>query len=164
MIFSVLLQSRGTNSSFCFLSILLCFQLGQRSPQFCKLSFFVYNYKGSRLAEIWWSVCISKSQRSLCVSFFRMYIGLCIYHLFVRSNWNFWYISQWLTLPTQSSLVLYSFCANLLHSLIMWLIISSLWPDNLHLLFCCDLSILALIWFVLRAFFVLVLEEIQFLS
>ena len=48
--------------------------------------------------------------------------GLCIYHLFVWSNFNFLYISQWISLPTQSHLVLYSFCANLLHSLIIWLL------------------------------------------
>ena len=55
------------------------------------------------------------------------------------------------TLPTQSWLALYSFCANLLHSLIMWLIVSSLSPHSLHLLFCCVLSLLALIWLVLMA-------------
>ena len=31
-----------------------------------------------------------------------------------------------------SCLVLYAFCANLLHSLIMWLIVSSLLPHNLR--------------------------------
>ena len=62
-------------------------------------------------------------------------------------------ISQWITLPTQSCLVLYSFCANLLHSLIMWLIVSSLPPYSLHLLFCCVLSILALVWLVLMVLF-----------
>ena len=41
--------------------------------------------------------------------------------------------------------VLYSLCANLLHSLIIWLIVSSLSPNNLHLLFCWVLSIFALI-------------------
>ena len=66
---------------------------------------------------------------------------------------NFLYISQWITLPTQSCLVLYSFCANLLHSLILWLMVSSLSPHSLHLLFCCVLSILALIWLVLMALF-----------
>ena len=40
-----------------------------------------------------------------------------------------------ITLPTQSCLVLYSFSANLLHSLIMWLIVLSLSPHCLHLLF-----------------------------
>ena len=70
-------------------------------------------------AEIRRSVCMSKSHRSLCVLFSMTGAGLCIYHLFVWSNLNFLLISQWITLPTQSCLVLYSFCANLLHSLIM---------------------------------------------
>ena len=38
-----------------------------------------------------------------------------------------------------------TFCASLLHSLSMWLMVSSLSPHNLHLLFCCVLSIFALI-------------------
>ena len=95
---------------------------------------------------------MSKSQRSLCVSFSRTGAGLCIYHLLVRSNLNFLHISQWITLSTQLCLVLYSFCANLLHSL-MWLIVSSLPPHSLYLLFCCVLSILALILLVLLALF-----------
>ena len=99
------------------------------------------------LAEIRWSVCMLKSHRSLCESFSRTGAGLCIYHLFLWSNWNFLHISQWITLPTQSCLALNSFCANLLHSLIMWLIVSSLSPHSLHLLFCCVLSILALIYY-----------------
>ena len=103
------------------------------------------------LAGIRRSVCMLKSHKSLCESFSRTGAGLCLYHLFVWSNWNFLHISQWITLPTQSCLALYSFCANLLHSLIMWLIVSSLSPHSLHLLFCCVLSILALIWFVLMA-------------
>ena len=53
----------------------------------------------------------------------------------------------------QPCLVLYSLCANLLHSLIMWLIVLSLSPHNLHLLFCCVLSLLDLIWLVLMALF-----------
>ena len=76
--------------------------------------------KSGFLAEIRWSVCVSKSHRSLCVLFSRTGAGLCIYHLWMRSNLNFLHISQWITLSTQSCLVLYSFCANLLHSPIMW--------------------------------------------
>ena len=95
------------------------------------------------LAGIRWSVCMLKSHRSLCETFSWTGAGLCIYHLFIWSNWNFLHISQWITLPTQLCLALYSFCANLLHSLIMWLFISSLSPHSLHLLFCCVLSILA---------------------
>ena len=92
-----------------------------------------------------------KSHGSLCESFSWTGAGLCIYHLLVWSNLNFLHISQWITLPTQSCLVLYSRCANLLHSLIIWLVVSSLSPHSLHLVFCCVLSILALIWFVLMA-------------
>ena len=77
--------------------------------------------------------------------------GWCIYHLLAWSNLNLLHISQWITLPTQSCLALYSFCANLLHSLIMWLIISSLSLHSLHLQLCCVLSILTLIWLVLMA-------------
>ena len=104
------------------------------------------------LVKIGWSVCISKSQ-SLCVLFSRTGAGLCIYHLLVWSNLNILHISQWITLPPQSCLVLYSFSANLLHSIIMWLIVSSLSPHCLHLLFCCVLSILAFIWLVLMVLF-----------
>ena len=93
------------------------------------------------------------SQRNLCISFSRTDSRLCMYHLFVWLNFNFLYNSQWITLPTQSCLVLYSLWANLLHSLIMWLIILSLSPHNLHLLFRCILSILTLIWLVLMALF-----------
>ena len=73
--------------------------------------------RSGRLVEIRRSVCISNSQRSLCVLFSLMDSGLCVCHLFEWSNLNFLHNSQWITMPTQSCLVLYSFCANLLHSL-----------------------------------------------
>ena len=100
------------------------------------LFFLLTIIKSGLRAEIRWSVCMSKSHRSLCVSFSRTCAGLCIYHLLVWSNLNFLHISKWITLPTQSCLVLYSFYANLLHSVNMWLIVSSLTPHSLHLLFC----------------------------
>ena len=115
--------------------------------------------RSGHLAEIKWSVCMSKSQRSLCVSFSRTDFGLCIYHLFVWSNLNFLHNSQWITLPSQLCLILYSFCAYLLHSLVMWLIVLSLFPHNLHLLFCCDLSILTLIWLILTALLLCCYQE-----
>ena len=114
------------------------------------LFFFVYSWL---LAEIWWSVCLSRSHRNLCFSFHRTGAELCIYHWLVWSNFNFLHIFQWITLPTQSCLTLYSFCANLLHSLIMWLIVSSVWLHSLYLLFCRVLSILTFIWLVLMALF-----------
>ena len=101
--------------------------------------------RSNRLAEIRWSVCISKSKMSLCVSFSGTDSGLCIYDLFEWWNFNFLHNSQWITFFTQSFLVSNSFSANLLHSLIMLLIVSCPSPHNLHLLFCCVLSILVLI-------------------
>ena len=70
--------------------------------------------------------------------------GFRVVPLFLWSNLNFLLNSQRITFPIHSLLVLYSLCANLLHSLIMWLIVSSLSLHNLHLLFCCVLSILVL--------------------
>ena len=87
------------------------------SRQFYRFSFFfllIIMMSGLQ-ARISWFVCMLKSHRSLCESFSRTGAGLCIYHLFVWSNWNFLHISQWITLPTQLCLILYSFCANLLH-------------------------------------------------
>ena len=53
------------------------------------LFFFLLIFiRSGRLVEIWWSICIS-----LCVSFSRTDSGLCIYHLFVWSNFNFLHIS-----------------------------------------------------------------------
>ena len=69
---------------------------------------------------------MSKSHRSLCVSFSGIGAGLCIYHLLAWSNLNFLHISLWITLTTQPCLDLYSFCANLLHSLIIIIICSLL--------------------------------------
>ena len=97
------------------------------------------------------SVCISKSLMCVCVSFSGIDFG--VEHIpFVRMV-NFQFLAQWITLPTQLFLVLYSFGASLLQSLIIWLIDSSLSPHNLHLLFCSILSILALIWLVFIALF-----------
>ena len=65
------------------------------------LFFLLIIIKSGLLAEIRRSVCMSKSYRSLCVSFSGTGAGLCIYHLFVWSNLDFLNISQWITLPTQ---------------------------------------------------------------
>ena len=106
--------------------------------------FLLIIIRSGLLAEIKWSICMSKSHRSLCVSFSRTGAGLCIHHMIAWSNLNLLHISQWITLPTQSCLALYSFCASLLHSLII-IMVSSLSPQSLHLLFSGVLSILALI-------------------
>ena len=112
-----------------------------KTPKFSKFSFFLLIIiKSGRLAEIRWSVCMSKSERSLRISF-------------VWSNSDLLPNSQWITLLTQSCLVLYSFWVNLLHSLILRWIVSSLLPHNLHLLISCVLSNLTMIWLVLMALF-----------
>ena len=121
---------------------------GQQSRLFCKFSFFFFLLiiiKSGLLAGIRWSVCMLKSHRSLCVAFSRTGAGLCKYHFLVWSNLNFLHISQWITVPTQLCLALYSRCANLLHSLIIWLMVSSLSPHSLHLLFCWVLLLLLLL-------------------
>ena len=123
----------------------------QQSPHFCKFSLFYFFFlfffllllllllliiiRSGRLDEIKWSVWMAKSQRSFCVSYSRTEAGLCIYHLFVWSNWNFLHNSQWITLLTQSCLLLYFFRVNLLYSFIMWLVVSSLSPHSLDLQF-----------------------------
>ena len=61
------------------------------------LFFLLIIIRSGLLVEIMWSVCMSKSHRSLCVSFSKTGGGLCIYFLLVRSNWNFLHISQWIT-------------------------------------------------------------------
>ena len=136
---------------FPFLQIYFVVRRDSKVYNFADSLFLLIIMRSGLLARIRWSVCMLKSHMSLCESFSRTGAGLCIYHLFVWSDWNFLHISQWITLPTQSCLALYSFCANLLHLLMMWLIVSSLSPHSLHLLFCCVLSILALIWLVLMA-------------
>ena len=117
---------------------------------------FLIIIRSGLLAVIKWSVCMLRSYWNLLefsVSFSRPYAVLCIYHLFVWSYFNFLHNSQWITLPTQSCRVLHSFCANFLHLLITWLIISYLSPQNVYLLFCCVLSILDVIWIVLMWLF-----------
>ena len=135
------------------------FSFIQWSDNFASSLFLLIIIRHGLMAEIRRSVCMLKSHRSLCLSFSITDAGLCIYHLLVWSNLNFLHNSQWITLPTQSCLVLYSFWANLLHSLIMWLMVSSLSPYSLHLLFCCVLSILALIWLVFMALFCAVVRR-----
>ena len=145
--FNSLARSRYLSFFSLSFSSILC-SAGTEKSTILQILFFFFLLiiiKSGLLAEIKWSVCISKSQRCLCVSFSRTDARLCAYDFFVESNLNFVHISQWITLPTQSCLVLYLFSANLLNSLIMWLMVSSLSPHSLHLLFGCVLSFLALI-------------------
>ena len=146
-------DSKSPQVSRTFLSILAVFNnavvwmVSTRPPAF----FLLIIIRSGLLADIRWSVCILNSHRGLCVSFSRTGAGFWIYYLLAWSNLNFLHISRWINLPTQSCLAWYSFCASLLHLLVMQLLVSSPSPQSLHLLFCCVLSILALIWLVLMA-------------
>ena len=124
-------------SLFTFFQFYSAVRRDSKVDNFADFLFLLIIIRSGLLAEVRWSVCISKSHRSLCVSFSRTDAWLCIYHLLVWSNLNFLHTSQWITLPTQSCLALLSFCVNLLHSFIMWLMVSSLSPHSLHLPSCC---------------------------
>ena len=92
---------------FYFLSVLFCGQPVQQRRQFCKTSFFLLiTIRSDFRVQIRLSVCMSKYHSNLCVSFSRTAAVLYIYHLFLWSNLNFLHISQWITLPTQSFVVL----------------------------------------------------------
>ena len=72
--------------------------------------------RSGRLAKIRWTVCMSKSQMSLWVTFSRTDSWLSIQHLFFWSNFNLLPNSQWITFPP--SRVLSYFLSELL-----WIII-----------------------------------------
>ena len=84
-IFDSFFNSLARSRYLSFFSHSFCGQPRQQSRQFYKFSIFFYFFiRSGLLAEIRWSVCMSKSHGSLCVSFFRTGAALCIYHLFVR--------------------------------------------------------------------------------
>ena len=73
--------------------------------------------------------------------------GWCSYHFDLTWIPFAQQIFQWIHLPTQSCLLLYSLCASLGHPL-MWLIVSSALLHILHFVCSCDLSIFPLITLV----------------
>ena len=89
-IFISLARSRYLSLLFTFLQIYSVVRRDSKVDNFAESLFFflLIIMKSGLLAGIKWSVCMLKSHSSLCVSFFRTGAGLCIYHLFVRSNWN----------------------------------------------------------------------------
>ena len=85
--------------------------------------------------------------------FCRTIFGLCI--LYLPVGWNFSHLhNSWShTFPTQTSLFFDSFCTILLHSLILWFIVSPLSSHSLPLLFYWFLSIIACTWLVYMRLF-----------
>ena len=155
--FSVLLQGQGPYLSFRLLSV----SPSDLSPIW-QVLFFLPSLSGG-LAEVRWSVCMSKSHRNLCVSFSRTDSGLCIYQLFVWSNLNFLCNSQWITFPTQRVYIYIYILVVLAHwiCLFMWLVVSSLTPHKIIQIFSCVLSILLLL--VLLLLQLLLLPQILWL-
>ena len=65
--------------------------------------------------------CAIRFRRILWVSLTQTDSGLCICHFLIRSNFSLLHNSAWIRIPTQSYLLVYSFCVSQLHWLIMWL-------------------------------------------
>ena len=98
--FLVLWLGLSTCNSFCFLWFSFCGPPGWQSPLFGRFSFLCFTLTWSGLlARIRWSVCISKSQRILWVSFSSTDFGLFIHHLVEWTNFSFLHNSQWFIFP-----------------------------------------------------------------
>ena len=100
------------------------------------------------LAEIRWSVCISKSHRSLCVSFSRCWVVYISFISTVKLKFLTHFPVDHIAHPVLSRFVLLlcKFAA-------FAYVIDGFISVAAYLLFCCVLSILALIWLVLMALF-----------
>ena len=106
---------------FIFSFILLYDPLVWQIPRFNRFFFFFFWFLlglivWPRLADLF---VPENPEENVCVLFFRTDSWLSIHHLFARSNFTFLHNSQWIPFPTQSCLVLYSFCTSLLYLLIM---------------------------------------------
>ena len=108
----VLLIGLATSLSLGFLSIRSSLATKSTEKFFfysCWVFFFCFSWlsqESGLLAEIRWPVCIAKSLRTSCVSFFRTDFVLCIYYLFVCLNVHLSNKSLWNTFPAKLCLVL----------------------------------------------------------
>ena len=98
--FSIPSQGPGTYLSFRFFFFQFYYAVSQLSKvyNFESSLFWLIIIRSGRLAKIRWSVCISKHRKSLCILFLRTESGLCIYHLFRSSNFNFLHNSHFASL------------------------------------------------------------------
>ena len=97
---------------------------------------FLINTRSCRLAAI--DLFFLQNPWEFYASFSLGQILVCVHTIWQYSvNHN----SLCNTFLTHSCQLLYCFCASSHHSLIMWFVVSSLSPRNLHLLFSCPLSI-----------------------
>ena len=85
--FNSLFNSLARSMYLCFFSYSFNFTLwsagSEKSTILHVFFFLLIILRSGRLAEIWWSVCISKPQMRFCDSFSRTDSGLRIYHSFV---------------------------------------------------------------------------------
>lgn len=103
---------------------------------------FMFMITGSDfLAQIKWSVWNLNFISLLCKTIF----GFYIYYCFILPNAIRLHNSKWITFPTQSYLFSRSFQGILLQSPLLWLVVSALSVQGLHLLFWCVISIWDLI-------------------
>ena len=102
--FSSLARSRYLFFFSLSFSFILC-SAGTAKSIILQDFFLSITIRSGLLAKIWWSVCMSKSYRSLCVSFSKTAAGLCIKHLFGWGNLHFLHISH-LADPVVFSLIL----------------------------------------------------------
>ena len=121
--------AKSRNSSFFSPSFnFTLWSAGKAKSTIRQFLFFFQLSRSGRLAVIRWSVCISKSKRTLWVSFSRMDSWLCIYYLLTWWNFSFLHILKGsISLPTPC-LILHSLRANLLHSFIIIIIIIIIRP------------------------------------
>ena len=109
---SIAFSAHWQYPSICLSFSFLIFTLSE--SKWITNSFFLVNTRPGHLTETEWSVCNSRSQIILCVSFSWTDSVLCIYHLVVRLNFNLLYNSLCITFPTKSSLSrIFLFCQSL---------------------------------------------------
>ena len=103
--FLVFSQNLGIYLSFRFLLFLLCWDGKFTIKQFLFINLFIFVItKFARLAEIRWSVWISKSQKNLYVLFTRTNYWFYTFHFFVWSNFS---LSIYLFLENNSFTLIY---------------------------------------------------------
>ena len=83
---SIGITSYSCSPTFCFLLFSLCCPPERQNSQV--VLFLLINTTTGRLARIGWSVCISKSERILGISFSWTNSGFCVYHLSGWSSFN----------------------------------------------------------------------------
>ena len=142
--FSILQQGPGTYLSFRFLLILPCCQPERQSPLFGRFSFFLLTITRSGCLAVVICLYLKIPEEFVCFIFLD---GFLVVHILFVGRVKFKLLAQFpvdpFALPISSSVILF-LCANSMHLLIRWLIVSSLSKESQHL-FCCDLFILVLI-------------------